>query len=389
MIRFKQFLIAKMCCFLFISTTYCQEKKPDEKYLLGLYQSQKFGEAAGYLENFYKMDQEDIRLLESLAFSNKMAGNYVQAERYYSTLLKTDQNAISVLLNLATIHYQRGDNGKASGYYEKIITLDSTHISSYQALSAIAQANGSIEVSRRYLAKANQINPKNTDIAYDLSIVDLSLKQYKKADSVLSIALVDDKMNILLLKAKAQAQYGLQKFKNTIELGEILLKLGDSSEMVLNLLAPSYYFNSDYIRCTEVLYQLENRGPLKEAQLYYMAMSHTKLQHPKQALVYIKKTLDAAISPNVANYYFEEASLYEKTGKYQQASVSYKKSLQFKLLPITFYSLGLLYDYKLKHPKTAKRYYQSYLDEHPKGQENQRYIKFVKQRILELNHGAP
>lgn len=386
MARYKLLLIIKMCCLLFISATYCQEKRLDEKHLLTLYQVQNFGEAASYLGKFYKEGSRDIKILESLAFSNKMAGNYVEAKKYYQELLQEDENSISILSNLAGINFQRGDYGKATEYYQKILALDSMHIASYRALSTIAQANGEIEASRNYLSKANQINPKNIDVAYDLSVLDLSLKQYARADSILSLALTSDSKNILLLKAKAQAQYGLQKFKSTIELGEFLLETGDSSDMVLNLLAPSYYFNKDYVKCSEILSKLEDRGELKEAQLYYMAMSHAKLQHTKQALSYFGKTLDAAISPNVANYYFEKATLHEKVGQYQQASRDYKNSLQFKMLPITFYSLGLLYDYKLKQVKTAKKYYQRYLQENPKGVENKRYVEFVKQRMLEISN---
>jgi tetratricopeptide (TPR) repeat protein len=386
MVGYKRLLITKMCCLLVMSATYCQEKKMDEKHLLMLYQSQKFGDAASYLEEFYKEGAGDARILESLAFSNKMAGNYIQAKKYYEELLQKDERSISILSNLASINFQRGDYSKSKEYYQKILALDSLHMLSYQALSTIAQANGEIEASRNYLSKANQINPKNIDVAYDLSILDLSLKQYARADSILSLALTSDSKNILLLKAKAQAQYGLQKFKSTIELGEFLLETGDSSDMVLNLLAPSYYFNKDYVKCKDILGKLEERGELKEAQLYYMAMSYAKLQHTKQAISYLEKTLEAAISPNAANYYFEKATLYEEKGQYMQASLDYRSSLQFKVLPITFYSLGLLYDYKLRRVKTAKKYYKRYLQENPKGAENKRYVEFVKQRMLELDN---
>jgi len=386
MARYKLLLIVKMCCLLFISATYCQEKRLDEKHLLTLYQAQNFGEAASYLEKFYKEGLGNTKILESLAFSNKMAGNYIQAKKYYEELLQEDENSISILSNLAGINFQRGDYGKATEYYQKILALDSMHIASYRALSTIAQANGEIEASRNYLSKANQIDPKNVDIAYDLGILDLSLKQYRRADSIVSIALVNDGKNILLLKAKAQAQYGLQKFKSTIELGEFLLETGDSSDMVLNLLAPSYYFNKDYVKCKDILGKLEDRGELKEAQLYYMAMSYAKLRQTKQAISYLEKTLEAAISPNTANYYFEKATLYEEEGQYTQASLDYRSSLQFKVLPITFYSLGLLYDYKLKQVKAAKKYYKRYLQEKPKGAENKRYVEFVTQRMLELDN---
>ncbi|MFC6101725.1 tetratricopeptide repeat protein [Olivibacter domesticus] len=386
MIRYKLLLIAKVFCLLSITTSYCQDQKPNEKHLIVLYQSQKFGDAADYLAKFYNQDTADIKILEGLAFSNKMASNYVEAEKYYKKWLEKDRRSIGVLSNLASINFQRGDYREAKGYYLQILALDSAHLSSYRALSAIAQTNGELEVSHNYLSSANRINPKNIDIAYDLAVLNLSLKQYSSADSILSIALINDPKNILLLKAKAQALYGLQKFKSTIELGEILLEAGDSSDMVLNLLAPSYYFDKNYVKCKDLLNTLESRGELKEAQLYYMAMSNAKLQLTKQALNYFEKTLEAAISPNVANYYFEKATLHEKAGQYHYASRDYRNSLQFKVLPITFYSLGLLYDYKLKQVKTAKKYYQRYLRENPKGQENKLYIKFVKQRMLELGN---
>ncbi|GAA4793247.1 hypothetical protein GCM10023231_21890 [Olivibacter ginsenosidimutans] len=369
--------------FLRVSLGHAQDGKPDQEMLINLYQSQQYAQAAAYLENFYQENTDDVRLLQGLAYCNRMAGNYVNAEKYYKALLAIREDDLSVLSSLAAINYQRGQLKQSSEYYNRILTLDSTHLASYKALASIAQQAGDMDKVYQYLSTANRLAPKDMDVVYDLSNFYITLERYQPADSILTKALTYDPENVILLGVKAQATFGLQQYSNTVTIGEQLLDLGIQSADLLNLLGQAYYHDNQYDKCIDMLQQLEEKGGLKEAQLYYIAMSYKKLSQNKEAIHYFDKTLKAAISPNVANYYFEKADLYEKTGQNISAATAYIKSLQFQVMPITYYSLGILYDHKLKRTKTAIQYYQRYLKMKP-SKDNAPYLKYVKQRLEEL-----
>lgn len=298
--------------------------------------------------------------------------------------MKIDERNLKTTLSLASIYFQRGRNKEATDYYLKVLALDSTHIGSYKAIATIAQNNGELDAAFNYLSKANRIDPKDADVAYDLGVLSIAAKQYKMADSILKRSLTFDEENTLLLKARAQALYGMQAYEEVIKIGEQLMNFGDQSDILLNLLGPSYYFHNQPQKCIDVFLRLEERGDLKEAQLYYIAMSYKRLSRYQEAINYLDKTLETSISPNVANYYFEQATLCERIGYPHRAVTAYTKSLQFRKLPMTYYSLGLLYDHKLKKAKTAMLYYKQYISTKTVAKDDQPYVDYVTQRLAEL-----
>lgn len=370
--------------FLTASIGYTQVRKPDQEKLINLYQSQQYTQAVRYLEEFYHENTDDVKLLQGLAYCNRMVGDYTKAEKYYSTLLALQHDNIGVLSSLAAINYQRGRLKEARNYYREILRLDSTHVTSYKALAVVAHQEGNADKEHQYLSIANRLAPKDVDIVYDLGSFYVVLEHYRQADSILSKTLVFDPENISLLQVKAQATFGLHQYSNTVAIGEQLLGLGVKSTDLLNLLGQAYYYDKQFEECIRIFQQLEERDGLKEAQLYYMAMSYKKLDQNQEAIHYFDETLKAAISPNVANYYFEKAGLCEKINHNISAANAYLKSLQFQVLPITYYSLAILYDHKLKRPKTAIQYYRYYLKMKPSGKEAEPYLKYVSQRLTDL-----
>src|SRR5690606_39453723 len=66
----------------------------------------------------------------------------------------------------------------------------------YQRLSEVAIKRNETESAYEYLRKANNLDPANPSVAYNLSMVAISLQAYQFADSVVRIALEDDSVNI-------------------------------------------------------------------------------------------------------------------------------------------------------------------------------------------------
>jgi tetratricopeptide (TPR) repeat protein len=89
-------------------------------------------------------------------------------------------------------------------------------------------------------------------------------------------------------------------------------------------------------------------------------------------------TIDTSLSPNVGSYYTLLAYLHAQAGSYKSAQAAYLKALQFSTSSNTYYSLGLLNDFKLKDKLTALRYYRKYLKSNPDeklAEENRSYVK--------------
>jgi len=138
--------------------------------------------------------------------------------------------------NLGSVNVRRGNNVKALGYYKKILLKDSTNFNVFKQMASLSQNTGNVTDAITYLTKANKINPIEPDVAYDLTSFFINLKLYKKADTVVTVALQADTSNLLLLFGKAQINYRLEKFPETVIVCNKLIQAGDRISIVISML---------------------------------------------------------------------------------------------------------------------------------------------------------
>lgn len=355
----------------------------DQEKLLEFYQSQRYLEAATYLNTVYSPETEVPKELAQLAYTNMMAGNLSVAEKSYLKLYSQQPKNLAVLFNLASVSRRRGDEAKAKFYYQEIIKIDSLNFNVYKQLAAMVIIPIAPE-KLFYLKKANAIQPTNPDVAFDLAS---SLNMAKKNDSayiVLQTALAADTSNMNLLKAKMPVCIALDKSDETIKTGDQLMAYGDSSSYVLNNLGKAYYIKKNYARALFMFKAIEKLEQQNESTLYYTSMCYRELKDYPKAADYMKLSIKEAISPYVAKYYKLLGEIYEQNLMIKNANQSYHKSLDFENDGAVFYNLGLINDFKLNNKKAALQYYSQYLASKPDPEKLKEVIDYVKSRIAEL-----
>ena len=366
---------------------YTQHRQPDNNKLLELYQSQQYKEAAEYLKSFYPDTVTDLSVLSRLAYCYRMAGDYRLAEQYYLQLHALDSLDIPTLLNLAVVNAQRGLLKPSAAYYQKVIVVDSTHIQAYVALSSIMKRLGDGDAAFSYLERANQLQPTNSDIAFDFAQMCMNLREesgYRRADSVLQTALQADADNGLLVLGKAQVAEKLKNYLEVVERCEQLLECGEETQQVLTLLARGYFHINDFIGCKDAYEKaIERYETVGELDYYYLAMTYKSMKHYKEGLECMDKVLELAISPNAALYYGRKADLHDLANQPSAAASNYLRSFQFDVIPIHYYSLAVLYDKKLTDPRNALRYYRLYLKQEL-DERDKVFVEYVQKRIKEL-----
>jgi tetratricopeptide (TPR) repeat protein len=361
-----------------------QKNKTDDSLLLEYYQNQRFADAADYLKKTYPEPVTDVKILSGLAYTSQMAERLPDAEGYYQRIYVTDTTNMAVLFNLGSINARRGNNIKAITYYKKILAKDSTNFNVLKQMAALSRASGSVLDAINYLIKANKLNPAEPDVAYDLSAFLINLKLYKKADTIVTAALKADTANMLLLLGKAQIEYRLEKFPETVGVCNQLVQTGNQTDEVVNMLGNSYYNLKRYNDCIATLKKLEESNTASETSYYYMAMSYKALHSHALAVIYFDKAIKAAVSENVNSYYGEMADSYDQLHQLRKAVNAYQKSLLYGVMPLTYYALANLYDRELKNKALAARYYKKYMSSHPpKGQQS--YMAYAKRRVGELS----
>jgi len=355
----------------------------DKEKLIEFYQSQRYTEAAAYLQTVYGAETNDPKELAQIAYTNLMAGNLSVAEKSYSKLYTQQPTSLTALFNLAAISVRRGDDLKAMSFYKEIIKIDSMNFNVYKQMASLILDPISPE-KIGYLEKANRINPIHPDVAFDLAAGYSGLEKNDSAYYVIDVALIADTANLSLLKAKMPVCIDLLKMDETIKTGMKLLAYGDSSSYVLNNLGKAYYLTKEYQKAIDMYLAIERAQQPTESTFYYTSLCYRELSDYKKAEDYMKLSIKEGLSPYLSNYYQILGEIYEKTGMIKSANTSYHKSLDFQNTGGVYYNLGLLNDFKMDNKKAALTYYNLYLASKPDPQKRKEVIEYVKMRIADL-----
>lgn len=365
---------------IFYQLGFAQDAAIDKTKLLDLYQTQRYADAAAYLQTVYPNHTTDLKALGQIAYCNMMAGKLVAAEQNYQQIDSLQPNTLPVLFNLASINAKRGNSQKTRFYLEQIVKLDSLN---FNALKQLANFTDSLAEKTSYLKKANGINPTDADVAGDLAICYTRKNLYEPAYLVLKTAMVADTGNFILQQQLLPVANELKKYSEVITLGEKLLQ-NDQDANVLKDVGKAYFNLKNYEKCIFYYKMIEQMGKQNEVVLYYITLSYRELKNYAMAAQYAKKTIEEGISVNTAAYYALLGDIYESNNQLASSATAYKKGLTFKPTGNIYYRLALLNDLKLNQKVSARTYYNLYLKSKPDTSKEKEQIAYTKGRIAEL-----
>lgn len=359
----------------------------DKEKLLEYYQSQRYSDAALYLQSIYPSDTKDMKALNQIAYCFMMAGNLADAEKNYNKIITHQPNSLPVLFNLANINVRRGNNIQARSFYESIIKLDSQNFNAYKQLAGLYLGDADSQ-KVIYLAKANAINPIEADVALDLALAYRKQKKYEPAYDILNVAIKADTGHLILQQAKLPIAIQLKKYMEVVETGEKLLTGGADGNVVKDV-GMAYYYLKRYEKAISYFEMLEKMTAQNESSLYYTSLCYRNLNNYKMAAEYAKKTIDEGISKNTSSYYLLLGGIYEMNKQFISAANAYKKGLTFEENGSIYYRLGILNEFSLKQPKIALSYYKLYLKSKPDPITEKQEIAYVRDKVATFTAPKP
>ena len=378
-----KYIIGLILITIFIEPSFAQDSsKINNALLVNYYQDQRFDQATDYLKKIYPEPITDVKILKALAYCSQMNGKLPEAEAYYQRVYDLDSTNTGVLFSLGSINLRRGNTEKAEVWYKKITLKDSTNYQVYKQLARISSDERDTINEVNYLQKANSLNPEEPDVASELSNLFIGFKTYSAAEKILSIAIKADTENVVLMESLVGLEYHQQKWSQTVENCEKLVKSGDKSESVLTEMAIAYYNIKNYQSAIDAFNQIDQIDQ-SETTFYYTGACYKALNNYKQAILYFEKTIDFAVSSFTASYYTEIADTYETIKQYKKAELAYQKALQFTHTSLLYYSIANLYDSELRNSRSALKYYRKYLSLNPP-ESQKTYIKYAKSRAAAL-----
>lgn len=367
---------------LLIITKLCnaQQNSLDKEKLLEFYQTQRYAEAATYLNSIYPAETADVKALSQIAYFNMMAGKLVDAEKNYQKINELQPQQIPVLFSLANINSRRGKTKNAADYLQQIVKLDSNN---FNAFKRLADYTDSIPLKLQYLQRANKLNATEADVAFDLARVYRNTKRNQAAYDVLKIAIAADTSNLILQQALLPVANLLDKYNEVVVAGEKLMKNGTDANVVKDV-AKAYFFLKNYKKAISLYQMLEKSGMQNEGTLYFTALCYRELKNHEMAIAYAKRTIEEGISANTSAYYNMLGGIYDEKQQLTSAINAYKKGLSYSNNKNIQYRLGLLYDLKLKQNKSAMTYYNQFLKNKELNEEDKAQVDYIKARMEEF-----
>ncbi|MCX2451299.1 tetratricopeptide repeat protein [Pedobacter sp. PLR] len=373
--------------FLILISTYAVNAQTatvvDKEKLLDLFQTQRYLEAAQYLQSIYKEDTTDPKEISQLAYAYLMAGKLPDAEKNYLKLHEAKPDDLAGLFNLSNINLRRGNNAKAREYLSKVVALDSNNFNAYKQIGRIEKEQTDIAQMFRNFKRANLLNPADADVAYEMSELYFKMNNFRLALNVLEPALAADSSNLQLLKMKMPASIASKDYKGSIKTGEKLMSYGDSSTFVLTNMAKSYFLLLNYQKALDYFLKANIDKDDDEGLLYNISLSYRGIKDYKNAAAYLERTIKAAISKKTSSYYGLLGDSYENIDKNDLANAAYKRGLLFENNGSLYYNIALVYETRLNDKKNAISYYQQYLKT-VNPAEQAKLVVFIKNKIEEL-----
>ena len=322
--------------------------------------------------------------LGKLAYAYKKNGNYREAKTTYKRLIRQDSTNTKAYFQLAAIYKRESNPEKAIYFYKKLIQLDSMNSYYHKKIGDVYWSQKNIKGAAIAYQESHKLNSKNVEVISKLSNIYFKLKLYERSQILINQGLELNPKSILLLKQKAKLYYAQKSYKKLIETVEQIDEIVQQpSDYLINLKAIALYKIDDFEQAIDLFYQLFDNYQDKEIIHYYLGMCYQKTDELSKSEHHFEKAIDEGMSDNLASYFTNLGTVFEKQGKYKESIQAYKLAYEESNDDILLYRLAKNYDVYYADKEIALKYYERYLEKTDDSL-NKRYTDYAKQRIINI-----
>jgi len=296
-----------------------------------------------------------------LAKLYKSKKDFKKAKLLFKSLIETDNTNPNYYYYLGSTYLNLKEKDSAKIQFLSAIKNDSTH---FKSLYNLAKQYRKVDKYRKLRKQFKNKLPKfNNDTSY--FYLNKGLQFYPKSNALLRLA----------------AKYYLID-ENYPKVIENLVKMERLNGDEKHDLAISYYFEKDYEKAKDYLYDLIETRKATSKTFFYLALIYKAEKDYEKAELYMQTSIDAE-QPQLTEFYFEFGLIYQEAKNYTKAIANFKKALEDSQFNYKAqYQLALTCDSFYKDKTIALKHYEYYLKKftYKDGQTT----AFVKQRVEEL-----
>lgn len=376
-------LLVLIGMYLWFTPTYAQN---NIEVAESFYNLQEYDKALNIFQDCFERDTTNISCGEKAALSSLKLGDIALARELFKSVEKEDSTNQLALSQLASIYDQEKNIPKTIFYYNKLIELFPHNGIYYRKIAQQFQEARILGDAFKNYKKALDLNSRDLYSIKGLAEIFMSNNQYEDCDSILSIGIEMDTLNISLHLLLAQSKYRQKRYKHTVNLLSKIKNKLDFNAYYNKMLGYSYIQIDSFELAIPVLEKTLVDPGTKENAHYYLATAYYELDSMEYAIFHYKKAIEEGISDNVDLYHRALAKMYNDDNDLSSAIYHYKDAYKFGNDPLVLFYLARACDVYYKDKNIAINYYNKYAKS---GHDNPEYIKYAKERsrhLKELKH---
>jgi tetratricopeptide (TPR) repeat protein len=352
----------------------------DRVVVLNYLQNQEYDEAVAYLAPILKADSGNAGLLGYAGYAYYETEDYRSAGACYQRLLEIDSNNIPALHYLLLIG-MNDHPAESLDYARRLVQLQKGRAPWWRMQGELFGRVNQRDSALIYFDRAYVLAPNDLRTIAGLAELLMEMKDFGRVDSVLSLALDRDSLNITLNRLEVRSAYLSQRYDRAIVPGERLVRVDDIGVQALTSLALSYYELKAYPDCIRVCEHMMDLGLTQEAVYYYESRAWTKMKDYRHSDSLLQIALKMSIEPTAEWYYFDLAANHEALREYREAVANYDTAYYLFRDPTVLYACGRICETEIHDLARARKYYLRYLAvAQPKTAAEKQALAYVRRR---------
>lgn len=185
---------------------------------------QKHTQAIEDLQRAVKTDPNSFLAYNNLGFAFSRIGNFDAAMSNYNKALKLNPASYLTFVNIGIVEARKGNMNAALQYFEKAIDGDPGLITAYAARAKANEQMGDKEGAMADYYKAFRLDPRNSELAYNLSMLKYKSKDINGALEVLNEVKKNNHSQMQAYELSARFYLELNQFARAHEEINVVIK---------------------------------------------------------------------------------------------------------------------------------------------------------------------
>jgi tetratricopeptide (TPR) repeat protein len=344
---------------------------------------QNYQEALLAFSEAFKLQPDNPEIISEMAEGLSVLGNYQDANSYFQKSAKLQPENLSLSAKLGRNYINLKDFNRAYNCFSDIYFKDSTNVYWNKQLAFCAFRTGKKSQAITLYKKVLQQNPRDYLSYFNLIRIFDKEKEAVEILKTIETGLINFPGDADFYNERARFYFETKEYESAkLDYESYFLAKGDSLYPVLMNYGISSYFAKDELKAISILEICASQVANDPYILFYLSLSHKKLNNFEVSEAYMKSAIEAATPAYLPDMYHHLGQIYGQQRKFKESIAALQKSNELDPTNAeVLFEIATTYEEFNTNKTLALNYYHIYLKEVGEKGKN---INYALDRITKL-----